>query len=89
MDKTAPERLDQSGFSWSKRWWIRSGIRWTTRKSSAPRSRQITTPAPHHSISTGRMLFSSWRPTNCAKATGKWIGNVLYSQSLGIVLKKP
>ena len=35
----------------------RSGIRWTICKQSAPRSRQTTTPTPHHSISTGRMLF--------------------------------
>ena len=26
-----------------------SGISWTINKQSAPRSRQITTPAPHHS----------------------------------------
>jgi len=30
--------------------WVGSGISWTTYKQSAPRSRQITTPAPHHSI---------------------------------------
>jgi len=34
-----------------------SGISWTTCKQSAPRSRQITTPTPHHSIFTGRTLF--------------------------------
>ena len=34
-----------------------SGISWTTCKQSAPRFRQITTPTPHHSIFTGRMLF--------------------------------
>jgi len=34
-----------------------SDIRWTICKQSAPRSRQTTTPAPHHSIFTGRMLF--------------------------------
>ena len=34
-----------------------SGISWTTCKQSAPHSRQITTPTPHHSIFTGRMLF--------------------------------
>jgi len=33
-----------------------SGISWAICKS-APRSRQITTPAPHHSVSTGRMPF--------------------------------
>ena len=34
-----------------------SGISWTICKQSAPRSRQITTPTPHRSIFTGRMLF--------------------------------
>ena len=33
------------------------GISWTICKQSAPRSRQIITPTPHHSIFTGRMLF--------------------------------
>ena len=33
-----------------------NGINWAICKS-ASRSRQITTPAPHHSIFTGRMLF--------------------------------
>jgi len=33
------------------------GISSTICKQSAPRSREITTPAPHHSIFTGRMLF--------------------------------
>ena len=37
--------------------WGCSGISWTIRKKSAPRSRQITTPTRRHSISTGRMLF--------------------------------
>jgi len=37
--------------------WDGSGIGWTTHKQSAPRSRQMTTPTPHHSIFTGRMLF--------------------------------
>ena len=32
-----------------------SGISWTICKQSAPRSRQITTPTPHHSIFTGSM----------------------------------
>jgi len=34
--------------------WDGSGISWTICKQSAPRSRQITTPTPHHSIFTGR-----------------------------------
>ena len=37
--------------------WDGSGISWTICKQSAPRSRQITTTTPHHSIFTGRMLF--------------------------------
>ena len=34
-----------------------SGISWTICKQSAPHSRQMTTPTPHHSIFTGWMLF--------------------------------
>jgi len=36
-----------------------SSFSWTicSCKQSAPRCRQITTPTPHHSIFTGRMLF--------------------------------
>ena len=34
-----------------------SGISWTICKQSAPRSRQITTSTPHHSVFTGRMLL--------------------------------
>ena len=30
--------------------WGCTGISWTIRKQSAPRSRQITTATPHHSI---------------------------------------
>ena len=37
--------------------WDGSGISWTIWKQSAPRSKQITTPTPHHSIFTGRMRF--------------------------------
>ena len=33
-----------------------SGISWAICKS-APRSRQMTMPAPHHSVFTGRMPF--------------------------------
>jgi len=35
------------------------GISWTMIlfKQSAPRSRQITTPTPHHSMITGGVLF--------------------------------
>jgi len=34
-----------------------SVISWTICKQSAPRSREITTPAPYYSIFTGQMLF--------------------------------
>ena len=34
-----------------------SGISWAICKQPAPHSRQITTPAPHHSVFTGRMPF--------------------------------
>jgi len=34
-----------------------SGISWTICKSFAPRSRQVTTPTPQHSIFMGWMLF--------------------------------
>ena len=37
--------------------WDGSCISWAICKQSAPRSRQITTPTPHHSIFTGRLLF--------------------------------
>ena len=43
-------KVNHSGFYWSKRWWGGSGISLTICKSFAPRSRQITTPAPHHSV---------------------------------------
>jgi len=34
-----------------------SGISWTICKQSAPCSRETTTPTPHRSIFTDRMLF--------------------------------
>jgi len=37
--------------------WDGCGISWTVCKQSAPRSRQVTTPTPHHSVFTGQMLF--------------------------------
>ena len=42
---------------WSKRRWDSIGIGKTICKSFAPRSRQITTPLPHHSVFTGQMPF--------------------------------
>jgi len=50
--------------------WDGSGISWTTCKQSAPRSRQITTPTPHHSMFTGRMLFLTPNQ-QCQSAEGK------------------
>jgi len=49
-----PARLNRLCHQW---FWDGSGISWTICKQSAPRSRQITTPTPHHFISTGRMLL--------------------------------
>jgi len=43
-----------------------SGISWTICKQSAPRSRDITTPTPHHSILQAGC--SSLGPTNSVKA---------------------
>jgi len=40
-----------------------SGISWTICKQSAPCSRQITTPEPHHSIFTGRLPPSQQHPS--------------------------
>jgi len=48
-----------------------SGISWAVCKS-APRCRQITMPAPHHSVFTGRMLFLS--PNQQRQSTeGMWV----------------
>jgi len=41
-----------------------SSISWIIYKQSAPRSRQISTPTPHH-LQAG---CSSWRPANSVKA---------------------
>ena len=45
------EARDDGGFG------MTVAFSWTICKQSAPHSRQITTPTPHHSIFTGRMLF--------------------------------
>ena len=42
LGKPVPERQKQSGFYWSKRQWVAV--------ASAGHSREITTPAPHHSV---------------------------------------
>ena len=52
-----------------------SGNSWTVCKQSAPRSRQKTTPTPHHSISTGRML--SLTPNQqCQSTEGIAVGQI-------------
>jgi len=59
--------------------WDGSGISWTICKQSAPRSRQITTPTPHHSMITGRMLFLA--PNQQHQSTeGKGIYNSIKKQ---------
>ena len=52
-----------------------SGISWTICKQSAPRSRQITTPTPYHSIFRGRMLFLMPNQ-QCQSTVGKLTGKV-------------
>ena len=64
LGKTAPEKQNHSGKTnldlLAQEIVSGSGIRWAICKS-APRLRQITMPAPHHSDFTGRMPFL---PTN-------------------------
>ena len=55
-----------------------SGTSWTICKS-APRFRQITTPAPHHSVFTGRMPFLS---PNQQRQSTEGITNWLETQKL-------
>jgi len=62
------ESLDQSGFWWSERQWGGSGISWTICKSFAPRSRQMTTPAPQHLIFYMPERCSPGCKTNSIKA---------------------
>jgi len=63
LGKLAIKRLNDSGFYWSKRWRGGTGIRWTICKSFAPCSRQITMPAPHHSIFCRPDALSDTQPT--------------------------
>jgi len=51
--------------------WDGSGISWTICKQSAPHSRQITTPTPHQSMFTGRMLFLTPNQ-QCQSTEGNW-----------------
>jgi len=65
LGKPAPERLNQSVFERSKRWWSGSGISWTICKSFAARSSQILDN--HASVSSLNFLqagCSSWHPAN-------------------------
>jgi len=51
---------------------------WTTCKSFAPRFRQTTTPTPHHSVFTGRVLFLT--PNEQYQSTeGNWKTNRKYT----------
>jgi len=59
-----------------------SGITWTICKQSAPRSRQITTPAPQHSIFTGRMLFLAPNQQHQGTEGNDKSGNIVYLMSV-------
>jgi len=52
------------------------GISWTICKQPAPRSRQVTTPAPHHSTFTCQMLILTPNQT-CQSTEGKADPSVL------------
>ena len=53
---------NQSGFYWGKRQWVTVEISWAI-CMSAPRSRQITTPAPHHSVFLQTGCLPAAQPT--------------------------
>ena len=53
-----------------------SGISWTICKQSAPCSRQITTPATHHSIFPGRMLFPTPNQ-QCQSTDGRLLRQII------------
>ena len=59
-------KVNYAGSYWSKRWWGGSGIGCTICKSSAPHSRQITTPIRHPQFLQARRPFC--RQTNSVKA---------------------
>ena len=63
--------------------WDGRGISWTTRKQSAPRCRQITTPAPSHSIFTSQMLLVTPNQ-QCQSTEGREAGtnNSLHQESV-------
>jgi len=66
LGKPAPERLTQSEFQRSKRWWGGSGISWTICKSFAPHS--TDNHASSISLNFVQAKCSSWCPTNNVKA---------------------
>ena len=59
-----------------------SGISWAICKS-APRSRQTTTPAPHHSVVTGRMPFL---PPNQQCQSTEGTASVTYKHNKNIAI---
>ena len=61
-----------------------SGISWDICKS-APRSRQITMPAPHHSVFTGRMPFLPPNQQCQSTEASSEHGVYMYSTSSGSV----
>jgi len=75
--------------------WGGSGISWTICKSFAPRSRQITTPATHHSIFYSLQLFLT-RNQRCQSTEGlrwmwplNWHLCILDSMQAGDLLNRP
>ena len=70
QDEPVPERQNQSGFYWSKRQWVAVA-------SAGPyaslhlSSRQITTPAPHHSV------FDNFK--NCSHLCAHHWAQLLYT----------
>jgi len=59
-----------------------SVISWTICEQFAPCSRQITSPTPHHSIFTGRMLFlMPNQQCQSTEGTGPWTVNAVITDS--------
>jgi len=72
------------------RFWDDTGISWTIRKQTVPCSKQITTPTPHHSVFTGRMLSSlsvDLRATfDCLSRPALWLLLVRYGIPQKLIL---
>jgi len=64
--------------------WGCSGISWTICEQSVPWSRQITTPTPHYSIFTGRMLFLTCNQ-QCQSTEGTSASPIIEEKLLGII----